>query len=88
MRHIAIITLAAMGLTLGACSRDTAEDIEQNVEQAGTEIKEGAQAIVSDPDVKEAGSALKEAAKDGGEAIKDVAGEMRDAARDDKATNN
>ncbi len=87
MRRIAIITLAAFGLTVAACSRDTAQDIEKNVEQAGTEIKEGAKSIVDDPDVKEAGSALKEAAKDGGEAIKDVAGEVRDAAREARAQN-
>ena len=87
MRSIAIITLACSGLALAACSRDTTEDLQANVEQAGVEIKEGAQAIVNDPDVKEAGTALKEAAKDGGTALKEVAGAAGDAAGDSAAEN-
>ena len=87
MRRIIIVTLAAAGLALGACSRDTAEDIGENVEQAGSEIKEGAQDIINDPDVKEAGTALKEAAKDGGSALKDVATEAGNAARDARTDN-
>lgn len=87
MRTIAIITLACAGLALGACSRDTTEDLQANVEQAGTEIKEGAQAVVNDPDVREAGTALKEAAKDGGSALKQVASAAGDAAGDSAAKN-
>jgi predicted small secreted protein len=87
MRRIVLVTLAAAGLALGACSRDTTKDVEQNVEQAGSEIKEGAQDVINDPDVREAGGALKQAVKDGGTALKDVAVEAGDAVRDAKAEN-
>jgi hypothetical protein len=76
MKSIALMMFAAAALTLGAC-KDKASDLQNNVEKVGADIKDR---VGSDPDVKEAGQALKKATKDGGKAIKQVAASAKDAA--------
>lgn len=115
MRTIAIVALAAAGLTLAACSRgeqnnaqadanaagaelkaesaeaaneigsaasNLATDFQEGAKDAAAEVSSAADAIGSDPDVREAGAALGDAAKDGGRALGQVAGAAIDAARD------
>jgi len=74
MKSITLVALAAT-LALGAC-KEKASDLQNNVEKAGVDIKNR---VGSDPDVKEAGQALKNAAKDSGKGIKKVVAAAKDS---------
>lgn len=81
MKSTTLVALTAAALALSAC-KDKAADLQNNVEKAGADIK---QTVSQDTDVKEAGQALKNAAKDGGKGIKQVVAAAKD--RTDTKTN-
>ena len=76
MKPTILVALVVAALTLGAC-KDKASDLQNNVEKAGADIKAR---VSGDSDVKEAGQALKNAAKDGGKGVKKVVEAAKDAA--------
>ena len=77
MKSTALVTLATAALGLSAC-KDKASDLQNNVEKVGADIKDR---VGSDTDVKEAGQALKKAAKDGGKGVKKVVEAAKDCGR-------
>jgi hypothetical protein len=74
MKTAILVSLLAATLALAACE-DKASDLQNNVEKVGADIK---QTVGQDTDVKEAGAALKNAAKDGGKGIKEVVAAAKD----------
>ncbi|MGE5500536.1 MAG: hypothetical protein ACM3W4_01265 [Ignavibacteriales bacterium] len=76
MKSMTLVALAAAALALGAC-KDKASDLQNNVEKASADIKDR---VSQDTDVKEAGQALKNAAKDSGKGVKAVVAAAKDAA--------
>ena len=80
MKTTILVSLAAAALALGAC-KEKAGDLQNNVEKVGADIKDR---VGEDSDVKEAGDALKKAAKDGGKGIKQVVEAAKDSADDKK----
>jgi hypothetical protein len=89
MRTIAIAVITAAGLALAACSAEDRSEMKEGAEAAGAEIKDAASDIANDPDVKEAGAAVKEAGAEAADMVKDGAAEVQeglsDSAADDKA---
>lgn len=88
MRHALLVTLAAAGLLMTACSpaeqADTKADIENAGDKVAAETKEAAadvKDLANSPEIKEAGAEIKDAAKEAGALAKDVA---KDAARETK----
>lgn len=90
MRTLLITTAAVAALALGACTREeTAEagneteaaavETGNEAEAAAAKIGEGAKDLVTSPEVKEAGSELKEAAGDVAQMAKEAGGEAREA---------
>jgi hypothetical protein len=57
MRKILIVSLAAAGLALGACSREDRTQVGEGAAAVGGEVKEAAHEIAANPEVKEAGAA-------------------------------
>ena len=83
MRSITL--LAAVGLaalSLAACSDEHATQIKEGAKAAGSEIKQAAVDIKNDPDVKEAGTALKESTEEAAAEAKDAAGEALDKTKE------
>jgi hypothetical protein len=76
MKPTILVALSVAALTLGAC-KDKASDLQNNVEKAGANLKAR---VGGDSDVKEAGQALKNAARDGGKGVKKVVEAAKDAA--------
>jgi hypothetical protein len=72
MRKILIVSLAAAGLALGACSREDR-----------TQVGEGAAAVGGE--VKEAGAAIGNAGAEAADAVKDTAGDVQDGVADASA---
>jgi hypothetical protein len=72
MRHIIIITLAAAGLSLAACSKEDQKQVNEGAAVAADKTVDAAKDIASDPEVKQAGAAVADAAKDDAMAVKDV----------------
>lgn len=90
MRTLLITTAAVAALALGACTREeaadtgneteaAAADAGNDAEAAAAKIGEGAKDLVNSPEVKEAGSELKEAAGDVAQMAKEAGGEAREA---------
>ena len=73
MRSLALVVLAAVGLTLAACDSQDRAELKEGAAAAGAEVKEDASDIANDPDVKEAGAAIKEAGAEAADAVKDTA---------------
>lgn len=89
MRNVLIASLFAVGLTATACSpaeqADTKADVQSAADKVKAETKEAGADIkdmATSPEVKAAGSDIKQAAKDAGALAKNAAG---DAARETKA---
>jgi hypothetical protein len=83
MRSITLIAAAGLAaLSLAACSDEHATQIKEGAKAAGSEIKQAATDIKNDPDVKEAGTALKESTKDAAADAKLAAGEAVDKAQE------
>lgn len=89
MRSLALVALAAAGLALAACDSQDRAELKEGAKAAGSEVKEAASDIANDPDVKEAGAAIKEAGAEAADAVKDTAAnaqaDLADAANKDKA---
>lgn len=84
-----LITLAAAGLMMSACSpaeqADAKADAQAAADKVTAETKEAAadvKDLANSPEIKEAGAEIKDAAKDAGALAKDAAG---DAAREAKS---
>ena len=82
MRSTLIFAVCAAALSLAACSDQHATEIKEGARAAATGIGDAAKEISSDPDVKEAGTALKESAKEAGAELKEAAGKATDAAQE------
>jgi hypothetical protein len=81
----AIMLIAATGLaalSLAACSDEHATQIKEGAKAAGSEIKQAAVDIKNDPDVKEAGTALKESTEEAAADAKVAAGEALDKTKE------
>lgn len=81
MKTTIVVTLAVAVLGLGAC-KDKASDLQNNVEKASADLKNR---VSEDTDIKEAGQALKNAAKDGGKGVKQVVEAAKDRTDDNQA---
>jgi predicted small secreted protein len=81
MKTTILVTFAVAVLGVSAC-KDKASDLQNNVEKASADLKSR---VAEDPDIQEAGQALKNAAKDGGKGVKQVVEAAKDQA-DDNAT--
>ncbi len=75
MRQIALIMTVLTGLTLGACTPQERSDLKDDAKSAGAEVKSTSREILSDPNVKEAGAAVKSVGAKAAGAIKDGAAE-------------
>ena len=83
MRSITLIAAAGLAaLSLAACSDEHATQIKEGAKAAGSEIKQAATDIKNDPDVKEAGTALKESSKEAAADLKVAAGDALDATKE------
>jgi flagellar motor protein MotB len=83
MRSMTLIAAAGLAaLSLAACSDEHATQIKEGAKAAGSEIKQAATDIKNDPDVKEAGTALKESTKEAAAEAKVAAGEAVDATKE------
>ncbi|MDO9338601.1 MAG: cell surface protein [Caulobacteraceae bacterium] len=89
MRILALAAVAALGLTLAACDSQDRADLKEGANAAGAEVKEAAHDIANDPDVKEAGAAIKEVGAEAADAVKDTAAnaqaDLAESSREDKA---
>lgn len=82
MRKLVIVTIAAAGLALGACSKQDRQEVGEGAAAVGGEVKEAAGEIASDPDVKEAGAAIGDAGAEAADVVKDTAGEVQEGVAD------
>ncbi len=85
MRSILLAATAVAALSVAACSQEQRADIKDGADSAASEVREAASDIKNDPDVKDAGNAIKEAAQDSGQALKETASEAGDALKDASA---
>ncbi|CAN7362270.1 cell surface protein [Caulobacter sp. LjRoot300] len=83
MRSIALIAVAGLAaVSLAACSDKHATQIKEGAKAAGSEIKQAATDIKNDPDVKQAGTALKESTEEAAADAKVAAGQAVDKAQE------
>lgn len=75
-----LIAAAGAALTLAACSQEHATEVKEGAQAAAADIKDAAHNIANDPDVKEAGTAIKESTKETAGELKEAAGEAADKA--------
>jgi hypothetical protein len=85
MRSFILVAAAVAGLSLAACTKSDEADIKQGAKSAGAEIKDAAHDIANDPDVKEAGAAVKNAGAKAADAVKDTAAEAQESLADSAA---
>lgn len=85
MRTHVIVAIVAVGLALGACSRQDRQDVGEGAAAVGGEVKEAAGEIAADPDVKEAGAAIGDAGAEAADAVKDAAGDVQEGVADASA---
>ncbi|MBI1406475.1 MAG: cell surface protein [Caulobacter sp.] len=77
MRTIILAAFATAALGLTACSPSDRQDLKEGADAAGAEVKDAAQDIANDPDVKQAGAAIKNAGAEAADAVKDTAAEAQ-----------
>ena len=83
MRSITLFAVAGLAaLSLAACSDEHATQIKEGAKAAGSEIKQAATDIKNDPDVKQAGTALKESTEEAAADAKVAAGKAVDKAQE------
>ena len=83
MRSITLLVAAGLAvLSLAACSDKHATEIKEGAQAAGADIKDAAKSISNDPDVREAGTALKESSKEAAADLKVAAGKAVDKAQE------
>ena len=85
MRAHVIVAIAAVGLALGACSKQDRQDVGEGAAAVGGEVKEAAGEIAADPDVKKAGAAIGNAGAEAVDAVKDTAGDVQEGVADASA---
>ncbi len=85
MHKLIIVSIAALGLALGACSKEDRTQVGEGAAAVGGEMKEAAQEIAANPDVKEAGAAIGDAGAVAADAVKDTAGEVQQGVADASA---
>ena len=85
MRKLVIVTLAAAGLALGACSKEDRQEVGEGAAAVGGEVKEAAGEIAANPDVREAGAAIGDAGAEAADAVKDGAAEVQEGVADASA---
>jgi len=68
-----ILTIIAMCAAASACSQAEQDKAQHQANVAASEIKQAAETVANDPDVKAAASSAKEAAKDAGNELKEAA---------------
>lgn len=85
MRTHVIVAVAALGLALGACSKQDRKEVGEGAAAVGGEVKEAASEIAHDPDVKEAGAAIGNAGAEAADAVKDTAGQVQEGVADASA---
>jgi len=73
MRWNMIVATVLTGLALTACTRQDQAEIKDDAKSAGAEVKATTRDILSDPNVKEAGAAIKSVGAKAAGAIKDGA---------------
>ncbi|MBX3481396.1 MAG: cell surface protein [Caulobacter sp.] len=78
MRTIILAALATAAISVTACSPSDRQDLKEGADAAGAEVKDAAQDIANDPDVKQAGAAIKNAGAEAAEAVKDTAAEAQE----------
>src|SRR5690606_961167 len=77
MRSI-LIPAAALALMLAACSPAEREEAGANARSAAEKVKDSAQDLANDPDVKAVGGDVKEAAGEAVGVVKDAAGDIKE----------
>lgn len=82
MRSILFVAGCAVALTLGACSQEHADKVKDGAKAAAADVKDAAHTIANDPDVKEAGTAIKEASRETAAELKAAAGDAKDKAQE------
>ena len=83
MRSLALFAVAGLAaLSLAACSDEHATQIKEGAKAAGSEIKQAAIDIKIVPDVKQAGTALKESTEEAAADAKVAAGQAVDKAQE------
>ena len=89
MRWNIIVATVLTGLALTACTRQDQAEIKDDAKSAGAEVKATTRDILSDPNVKEAGAAIKSVGAKAAGAIKDGAAEaeagLATSAHEDRA---
>ena len=85
MRKLVIVTIAAAGLALGACSKQDRQEVGEGAAAVGDKVQEAAGEIATDPDVKEAGAAIGDAGAEAADAVKDAAGDVQEGVADASA---
>lgn len=73
MRPLILAALAVGALSLAACDQSDRHELKQGAQAAGADIKDAAKEIANDPDVKEAGAAIKATGAKAADAVKDTA---------------
>jgi len=81
MRIAITLTLAA-ALAMTACSRANQTQIKEGAQATGADLQAAASTIKNDPDIKQAGTAIKESVVEDSAAIKQAAVAAGDAAKD------
>lgn len=86
MKKFTLVALAAVaGLSLAACNAQDRTEVKEGAQAAGSEIKDAAQTIANDPDVKEAGAAIGDAGQEAAGAVKEAAQNVQDGVADASA---
>ena len=73
MRATAALTIAALSLSLAACSKPTQDKTGEDLKAVGHEIGAAAKEVAATPAVKAVGSDLKEGAAEAADKTKEVA---------------
>jgi len=82
MRLFVLAAVAVAAFAAAACSPSDQAEVKADVQEAADQVKDAARSVANDPDIKEAGQALKNVAADAGASVKDAAAEVKAASRD------
>ncbi len=82
MRFSILAAVAVVALGTAACSQSDQAEVKADVQDAADQVKDAAQSVANDPDIQEAGQALKDVAADAGASVKDAAAEVKAAGQD------
>ncbi len=82
MRSTLLFAVCVAALSLAACSDKHAAEIKEGAKAATADVKDAAHDIATDKDIKEAGTAIKDSAKDAGADLKEAAGKATDSVKE------